>query len=174
MIKDLSIRGKLVVVQLFVASIVLLLYAVFHVIHDARTHRESIDATLSSTAQLIAFNCTAALNFLDPSAARATLSSLEAQTQVTHAWVIDADGDLFAGFARRGETDLKPPLTTEEERPTVVSSSSGSRSSRTARRSAGSSSATTWTSTGASSCTTTPWPRERWAPAWSSRWAWPW
>jgi PAS domain S-box-containing protein len=108
--RDLSVRTKLVVAQILVAAVVLFLYGLFHVLHDARVLRESIRTTLASTAELIGYNCKAAINFLDPVAARETLGSLKLETRVTHAWILDRQGRVFASYARGGDSTLPPPL----------------------------------------------------------------
>ena len=113
-IRDLSIRSKLILIQLLVVFIVLLLYSAFHSMHDAGVYRDSIRIQLSSMANVLGHNCTSALNFGDANDAAKTLTSLEAEAQVTHAWVLDAAGRLFAVYWKPGQDTLRPPVMAED------------------------------------------------------------
>jgi PAS domain S-box-containing protein len=110
--KDLSIRNKLILLQLLVVFIVLVLYSAFHILQDARVYRDSISTKLSSMANMLGYNCTSALNFRDANDASKTLASLDAESQVTHAWILDASGHVFAAYWKPGQ-DAERPIAGE-------------------------------------------------------------
>ncbi len=100
--RDLSIKSKLIVLQLAVVLIVLLLFSAFLIVQDARVHRKAVSVKLASMANLLGYNCVSALNFLDPADAANTLASLEGEPLVTHAWILDAEGRVFAEHRKPG------------------------------------------------------------------------
>jgi len=107
-IKNLSIKKKIIVMQLLVVFVVLTLHGVFHLLNDARIHRNTISTKLASMANILGYNSTSALNFQDREDAAKTLSSLEAESQVTHAWIMDASGQVFAAYRRWGQNSDLP------------------------------------------------------------------
>ncbi len=102
-IKNLSIKKKIILLQLLVVFVVLVLYSVFHFLNDARIYRNTISTKLASMANMLGYNCTSALNFRDDQDAIRTLNSLEAETQVTQAWILDAAGRVFAAYLKPGQ-----------------------------------------------------------------------
>ncbi len=108
--KNLSVKKKLILLQLVIVFAVLVPYSVFHFLNDARVHQGTISTKLASMANILGYNCTSALNFRDNDDAAATLSSLEAETDVTHAWILDASGKVFAAYTRRGGAPGPPPV----------------------------------------------------------------
>jgi PAS domain S-box-containing protein len=107
-IKNLSIKKKLILLQLLVVFIVLVLYSVFHFLNDARIYRETISTKLASMANMLGYNCTSALNFRDGQDAAKTLVSLKAEGQVTQAWILDAAGHVFAAYLKPGQNPEQP------------------------------------------------------------------
>ncbi len=115
--KDLSIKKKLIVLQLLVVFVVLTLHGVFHILNDARIQRSTISTKLASMANILGYNCTSALNFRDSQDAVKTLSSLEAEAQVTHAWILDGSGQVFAAYRKQGlNPDPPNPVSGDEEK----------------------------------------------------------
>jgi PAS domain S-box-containing protein len=107
--QDLSIKSKLILLQLLVVFIVLALYSGFTILQDARVLREAIATKLSSMAGMLGYNCVSALEFNDPDDAARTLASLDAEAQVTHAWVLVEGGRPFAAYWKPGEAPGSPP-----------------------------------------------------------------
>ena len=107
-IKNLSIKKKLILLQLLVVFVVLTLFSLFHFLNDARIHRDTISTKLASMANMLRYNCTSALNFQDRQDAAKTLLSLEAERQVTRAWILDASGRVFAAYRKPGQ-NAEPP-----------------------------------------------------------------
>lgn len=108
-IKDLSIRTKLILMQVFIAFVVLSAYSVFHVIRDAHAYRNEVHKKLDTLARLVGFNCLPALNFLDPIAAEQDLKSLQAEENILGGWIYDADDNIFARYVKKGASLSVPP-----------------------------------------------------------------
>jgi len=107
--KDLSLARKIIVLQLFVVFIVVALLSGFNFLNDARLYRNTIRMKLDSMANILGYNCTSALNFRDNEDAAKTLRSLDAEERVTHAWILDADGRVFAAYRKPGLAEEPPP-----------------------------------------------------------------
>lgn len=106
MLRDLSIKRRLILMQLLVVFAVLVLFSVFQVLNDARLYRESVGIRLSSLAKMIGHNSASALNFRDPDDAARTLAALGGESGVTHAWILDAGGRVFAVYWKPGQAPI--------------------------------------------------------------------
>jgi PAS domain S-box-containing protein len=72
--------------------------------------KQSMALDLSTLADVLAQNSTAALTFRDVDAARDVLQALKAHSGVTQACIYTEDGKPFAKYVRRGrESDFVPP-----------------------------------------------------------------
>jgi PAS domain S-box-containing protein len=114
-----SIRSRLILSQLAVVFAVLVLFSIFRVLNDARTYRESVSAKLDSMARIVGHNCTSALDFLDPVDAGKTLAALESERRVSHAWILDAQGRVFAAYRRAGLSPETPVVSGRDGREVV-------------------------------------------------------
>jgi len=108
--RDMSIRFKLVAMQLLTALVVLTLYGVFAVINETRLHGAALMRKCETLVQMLATNCTSPLDFLDVSSAEEVLSSASADEDVVNAWIYNADGVLFARYSRPGSPVFDFPL----------------------------------------------------------------
>ena len=97
---------------------VLVLFTVFRVLHDARTYHRSVSIKLGSIAGIVGHNSTSALDFQDPGDAATTLAALESEPDVTHAWILDPGGRVFAAYRRPG-VDAATPMVAREDREEV-------------------------------------------------------
>jgi signal transduction histidine kinase len=100
--RNLSVKRKLILLQLLVVFAVLVLHSVFLFLNDARIYRQTVSTKLVSMANMIGYNSTSALNFQDAQDATKTLNSLEAEIHVTHAWILDASDRIFAVYRKPG------------------------------------------------------------------------
>ncbi len=96
--KKKSIKSKLLRVVLIVNGAVLLLTCTIFFAYEYVTFRQSRLRELSSIAQILAANSTAALAFDDRDAANEILNALQAETKITAACLYDIDGKLFTVF----------------------------------------------------------------------------
>src|SRR5690349_6895307 len=108
--RDWSIRYKLTGLFVTMACITgittFLLVGCFNLIGLKR----SMALDLSTLADVLAQNSTAALTFRDAESARDILQSLKAQSAVTRACIYTEDGRPFVKYVRRGrESDFVPP-----------------------------------------------------------------
>jgi diguanylate cyclase (GGDEF)-like protein/PAS domain S-box-containing protein len=108
--RDWSIRHKLTGLFMTMACItavtVFLLVGAF----DLIGLKQSMAQDLSTLADVLAQNSTAALTFRDVDAARDVLQALKAQSGVTQACIYTNDGTPFVKYVRQGkESDFLPP-----------------------------------------------------------------
>ena len=92
----MTIRKKLIGIQLFTALVVLILGSAFLVTREIRVARASLVSSLSSTAALIGENTASTLIFLDRQSAEQVLLSLRAEKQIAGACIYDANEKVFA------------------------------------------------------------------------------
>ncbi len=80
-------------------------------VSDNISSRALLQSRLSTLADIVGQNSTAALNFNDPPAAGEVLEALRAEPPVVSACLYDASGQLFAQYRRdRGATDCVPHI----------------------------------------------------------------
>ncbi len=100
-LKQISIRNRLIAIQLFTAFLVLLMFSIFLIYNQMKDYRRSVEARLVSLAKMISGNCISAIDFGDPSAAEDVLRTLEAESDIVNAWITDAKGKLFASYSKK-------------------------------------------------------------------------
>ena len=100
--RALSIRTRLILIQLMTASIVLVFCSMVLIVNGKRLFRESLLQRTASMAQLLASGCEAPLMFMDARTAEENLSALAAEEQAVNAWVYDEAGKVFAAYHRAG------------------------------------------------------------------------
>ncbi len=106
--KDLAINSKLTLLVVLSGSVSLLLSCIAFVTNDVRMIRLSMINEMSTLAQVLGSNSTAALSFDDAKTAGELLTSLEEQPDVELACIYDAAGRVFATF-HRGDSPLSTP-----------------------------------------------------------------
>ena len=104
--RDLSIKRKLQVIILLTTGVALALACTGFVGYDLLTSRQVLARDLSTTAQMIGSNSTAALAFNDPNAAKDVLNALSAKPHVVSACIFGKDGKVFAQYRRVGGGDV--------------------------------------------------------------------
>ena len=93
-----SIQQKLTTITMIVSGIMLTLASLAMVSNDMTTSREALIQEMSSLADLIGTNSTAAITFDDKKAATETLSALSHHPYVRVAAIYDQSGSLFARY----------------------------------------------------------------------------
>ena len=96
--KDLSIRKKLVVLMMSVSLLVVCLSAVAFYANEVWTSKHRAHSQLATMADVIGLNITAALLFDDSDSANVTLKALKAKKEISAAFVINANQELFAEY----------------------------------------------------------------------------
>ena len=109
LLRDCSIRRKLMFVIVITSSIVLLLACAVVVSYDLVTFRQYMIRDVATLADVVGGNCTAALAFRDRQAAEDVLSALRAEPNITAAAIYTMDGQLFAHYERDSQPGFQPP-----------------------------------------------------------------
>lgn len=107
---DLSIQRKVIAVVMLTTFVALLLSTTALFVFDLLHSRETVARSLGSTANVIASNCSAALEFNDDKAARKILGAFSADPHVRLAVLYSQDGSEFASYISPIEDDLTIPL----------------------------------------------------------------
>ncbi len=108
---SLSLQRKQMVIIMLISTVALLLTCVAFVTYDALAYRRELVEKVSSLADVVGNNTTAAIDFNDPAAASQTLAALRGEANITIARVHKADGQTFASYAREGAAPSVAPLT---------------------------------------------------------------
>ena len=122
--RDLPIRRKLAVLMVATGTVVVTLSCATLWIFKSIDLRETAVAEISTLAETMSSNTTAALTFQDRRAAEETLTALRADQRILVAAVFDKDGSLFARYVRRGASSasigLRPAVGQSFEGQTLL------------------------------------------------------
>ena len=102
LVKDLSIRSKLMLIIMLTSSIALFLACAAFVAFDRAKSKSTMVHNLQILAEVIGNNSIAALEFDDPESAGKTLEALRAEPHIVAACIYRADDREFARYQRRG------------------------------------------------------------------------
>jgi PAS domain S-box-containing protein len=109
-LRKTSIKGKQTLIVLLTSGVALLLACVAFAFYEVATFRTTMEQNLSTLANIIGDNSSAALDFGDIKAATETLSALKAQPNIVGACIYNVKGDVFAVYDRAGDKiSFKPP-----------------------------------------------------------------
>jgi two-component system sensor histidine kinase/response regulator len=109
-LRDMSIRRKLTVIILSITTVSLLLACAVLIGYDLVMYRRAMVRNVSTLADMVADNSTAALTFHDAEAAKDVLRSLRTQPHITAACLYTPEGQSFAIYVRDGkEPAFVPP-----------------------------------------------------------------
>jgi PAS domain S-box-containing protein len=108
--RNLSLRSKQMLIMMVTASIALLLACTAIAIYEVVTFREAMVRNLSTLAEIVGDNTSAALDFNDAPSARETLSALQADSDIIGACVYTKEGEVFTTYSRANQTQpFAPP-----------------------------------------------------------------
>src|SRR5947208_2057162 len=108
--QNASIQRKQTWIIMLTSSAALLLACTAFVAYEIITFRKEMTRNLSTMAEIIANNSTAALDFDDQKAADETLAALRAEPNIVAAHLYSKDGQVFASYSRdHSPTGLAPP-----------------------------------------------------------------
>jgi signal transduction histidine kinase/HAMP domain-containing protein len=97
-----SIRRKQMLILMLTSTVSLLLACASFVAYDVSRFGREMVASLSSLAEVVGKNTTAAIDFNDPRNAEQTLAALQGEPNIVLAHVHMPDGELFASYVRSG------------------------------------------------------------------------
>ena len=107
--RDVSVKGKMQAAILVTTGAALLLSSAAFLAYDLVTYRSGMENDLSTLADLIGSNSTAALTFNDPGAAKEILQGLRAQPHIVSACIYTGDGGVFAAYRREDKQQNSLP-----------------------------------------------------------------
>jgi len=114
-LRDMPIKQKLTILIMATTTGALLLAGFGMVASDSLLFRKYLKRDLSSLAQMIADNSTAALAFNDPRAAAEMLAVLRARPHLVTACIYRLDGTLLARYSRPDTHAACPPAKDRDE-----------------------------------------------------------
>lgn len=104
--QDLSIKMKLVSIQLFTTVFILVFFMGIYLFTQYRQFESTAYNRMTTLANILGSNSISALLFFDNDAAEDVLESLGTQNDILNAIVYDHDGVLFAKYNRPGHADF--------------------------------------------------------------------
>ncbi|HOO45003.1 MAG TPA: CHASE sensor domain-containing protein [Deltaproteobacteria bacterium] len=103
--RGLSINRKITAIIMFISGIVLVLSFAAIITTDLILYRSSMIKNLSTLADIIGTNSTAALIFNDPDAAEEILEALSVEQNIVQANIYTTKGRLFASYHKGGSPE---------------------------------------------------------------------
>jgi PAS domain S-box-containing protein len=105
-----SIRRKITELVLVTCAVAVLVACGVFAAYDIVSSRAALARDLTTIAQIIGSDSTAALSFDDPQSASEILSSLSSKPHIVEACIYRSDGSVFAKYSRTASTaDFIPP-----------------------------------------------------------------
>lgn len=101
-LRNISIKNKLVLMQVFTSAFVLGLCITAFVLIDIKGFKDRKVISSIAIAQVVGFNNVSSLEFLDNAAANKILSELNVQNDILNANILDKKGNVFASYTKPG------------------------------------------------------------------------
>ncbi|HTD86217.1 MAG TPA: CHASE sensor domain-containing protein [Candidatus Binatia bacterium] len=101
MFRNLSIKRKQMLIITLTSTVALLLASSAFIYYELITFRSSAKENLSSLADILSYNSTAALTFNDSSVARDLLNCLSSEPHIMQAVIYNKNAQLFARYTRK-------------------------------------------------------------------------
>jgi len=110
--KDRPIKQKFLLVIMVVNLTTLLLAFSAFMVYDRWQVQKTMVRQTSTIADILAFNCTAALTFDDTADAEETLAFLKTKPSILAAWIFTAEGVPLTHYVRKGfdKEETPPPV----------------------------------------------------------------
>jgi PAS domain S-box-containing protein len=100
LLRDLSIKHKLVLILVFTSGLSLAIASAAFVGYDVAAYKRSFVRELEAQAHIIAYNSAAALTFDDYDSAAETIGALQKESRVVGAYLLSPEGQVFAQYER--------------------------------------------------------------------------
>src|SRR5712691_13495730 len=114
-VQNLSIKRELTLIIMATSAVALVLACAVFAIYDWFTFRQTMTRDLSTLAEVLGANSTAALTFSDQRAAGETLATLSAKSHIVSACLYTTDGQVFAIYRRSDQREEFSPLAPQPE-----------------------------------------------------------
>src|ERR1051325_7287230 len=108
-LRNIPLRRKQRLIIMLTSTTALLLACAAFVAYDVGSFRKELTARVSGIAEVMAYNCAAAVDFNDAQTAEQTLAALRAQPEIMAASVYDRRGRIFAVYQRTATKSFHPP-----------------------------------------------------------------
>nr|QBM02867.1 adaptive-response sensory-kinase SasA [uncultured archaeon] len=108
-IKDMTIKHKLILVIMITCIVALILAGTVFVAWEWVNYRQSMVRSLLTQAEMIGNNCKASLTFDSPGDAGETLNALRANSSIVFGGIYDKENQLFAAYYRNGTNEKVQP-----------------------------------------------------------------
>ncbi len=112
--KDRPIKEKFLIIIMVVNVTTLLMGFAAFMVYDRMEIRRTMLGQVSTIADILAYNCSAALLFDDRADASETLAFLKTKPSIVSAWILNAEGHPLARYVRKGTELSKTPPNVEE------------------------------------------------------------
>jgi PAS domain S-box-containing protein len=110
---SMSIKRKQMLIIMLTSTAALLLACAIFVVDDVINFRKGIVKNVSALAEAVGNNCSATIEYNDPSTAEDTLRALRAEPSIVSACVYTRKGNVFASYRRSGTAPIAPPPAPE-------------------------------------------------------------
>ena len=118
---NISIRNKLVLMQVFTSVLVLSVFFTVFIITDIRSHERRKTNNLFALAHVAGINSISALRFQDTESAGNILAEMYSVTpEIVHAAITDQKGKLFAVYDRPGSGNFEVPEALHNKTSTIT------------------------------------------------------
>lgn len=114
-IRDLPIKNKLIILNLFIVFVVLLFCSLLFIFYEANIIKKSIRTKLDTISEIIGFNCSSSLNFRDKKSAEEILNSLKTEPYIVRAWIMNSAEKIFASYKKENFSDDFPIFKLENK-----------------------------------------------------------
>lgn len=101
-LRNISIKNKLVLMQMFTSAFVLGICIAAFVLINIKGYKDRKETSSIAIAQVVGFNSISSLEFMDNAAAKKSLSELKVQTDILNASILDKNGKEFASYTKTG------------------------------------------------------------------------
>ena len=113
--KNISIRKKLIIIQVTTAFIAVLLCCVIFVYNNICIFKQMSVKNKISMAEIIGVNAVSTLEFSDQDAANKILRNLKSNPSILNAVILDKEGKEFARYNKPGEKTFLLPIAVQDE-----------------------------------------------------------
>ncbi|HXS59043.1 MAG TPA: ATP-binding protein [Hanamia sp.] len=114
-LNDLSIRNKLILMQVFTSVLVLSIVFTVFVVTDIKGYKQRKIDSITSLAQLVGTNNISTLQFQDTDAATEILDELHNMSpEIVYASILDKNGNIFATYSRFNDSLHPRPVFGEK------------------------------------------------------------
>src|SRR5438045_6974549 len=112
--RNSSLQRKQTLIIMLTSTAALLLACTGFVVYEAITFRSQMTHHLTTLAEMVGNNSTAALKFDDAPGGKEVLSALRAESNIIAAWLCATNGSAFAVYSRDAKGPGPPPKDTME------------------------------------------------------------